>query len=107
MGTITLKDSAHAIWRAFCYESGPLCNRTHKHRVDAACCLVFAASMRAGNHRIFPQVNRPRRTGYVCIVALPCLTSNDMATSRFVMLSVLLPLADSHLYVYMHSLVCR
>ena len=45
--------------------------------------------------------------GYVCTVALPCLTSNDTATSRFIMLSVLLPLADSHLYVYMRSLVCR
>jgi len=28
--------------------------------------------MRAGNRRIFPRVHRPRPTGYVCTVALPC-----------------------------------
>jgi len=45
--------------------------------------------------------------GYVCTVALPCLTSSDTATSRSVMLSILIPLADSDLYVYMRSLVRR
>jgi len=43
--------------------------------------------------------------GYVCTVALLCLTSSNTAMSRSVMLSVLLLLLDSHLYVYMHSLV--
>jgi len=66
MGTITLQDSAHAIRRAFRFESGRLRDGTRARRVDAVHRLVFPASMRAGNRRIFPRVNRPRRTG-VCL----------------------------------------
>jgi len=49
MGTITLQDSAHAIRRAFRYESDRLRDGTRERRVDAVHRLVFAASMRAGN----------------------------------------------------------
>ena len=60
-GTTTLQHSAHAFQRALPYKSDCLRNGTRERRVDAFHPLVFANSMRAGIHRLFPRVYRQRR----------------------------------------------
>jgi len=102
----TLQDSAHAIRRAFFYESAYLHDGTGERRVDAVHLLVFAASMSSSNRRRFHKFTiHVDGLGYVCIFAV--LTSSDTTASRSVTLYLLFLLADSHLYVYMRSLVRR